>query len=222
MPKTLDPFRFVLISVAGWMNQHQQHAIEYLREENRVLRAQLGNRRLRFTDDQRRGLATKAKLLGRRLLAKVATIATPETLLNWHRKLIANKYDGKRTSHSRSPGNGERAGSAGRPDGHGEPGLGIPSNPRRAVESRPPTGPQHNCQYPETQRRRAGAGTNSEDHMEGVPDQTLDPACGCGLFHNRGLDSKGPPSAFWFCSSLNCPPAAFTLPASRRGRTDYG
>jgi hypothetical protein len=62
------------------MNQQQQHAIEYLREENRVLRAQLGNRRLRFTDEQRRSLAAKAKLLGRRLLANVATIATPDTL----------------------------------------------------------------------------------------------------------------------------------------------
>jgi putative transposase len=50
---------------------------------------------------QRRSLAAKAKLLGRRLLAKVATIATPETLLNWHRKLIAHKYDG---SARRSPG----------------------------------------------------------------------------------------------------------------------
>jgi hypothetical protein len=52
MPKTLDPFRFLLIAVAGWINQQQQHAIEYLREENRVLRSQLGNRRLRFTDDR--------------------------------------------------------------------------------------------------------------------------------------------------------------------------
>src|ERR1700676_2039860 len=94
MPKTLDPFRFVLISVAGWVNQHQQHAIEYLREENLVLRAQLGNRRLRFTDEQRRSLAARAKLLGRKLLEKVATIATPDTLLHWHRQLIANKYDG--------------------------------------------------------------------------------------------------------------------------------
>jgi putative transposase len=101
MPKTLDPFRFLLISVAGWMNQHQQHAIEYLREENRVLRAQLGNRRLHFTDEQRRSLAARAKLLGRKLLEKVATLATPDTLLNWHRKLIANKYD---ASTRRGPG----------------------------------------------------------------------------------------------------------------------
>ena len=57
----LDPFRFVLISIAGWVNQQQQQAIDYLREENRVLREQLGGRRLRFTDDQRRRLAARAK-----------------------------------------------------------------------------------------------------------------------------------------------------------------
>src|SRR5213596_896031 len=94
MPRVLDPFRFVLIAVAGWMNQHQLQIIDYLREENRVLREQLSGRRVRFNDDQRRRLAAKAKGLGRKLLAQVATIATPETLLAWHRKLIAQKYDG--------------------------------------------------------------------------------------------------------------------------------
>ena len=86
MLRTLDPFRFLLMVVAGWMNQRQQHAIEYLREENRVLRAQLGVRRLRLTDDQRRSLALKARLPGRRMLAEMATLVTPETLLRWHRK----------------------------------------------------------------------------------------------------------------------------------------
>jgi putative transposase len=94
MPKTLDPFRFLLIAVAGWMNQQQQHAIEYLRGENRILRAQVGSRRLRFSDDQRHSLAAKARLLGRKMLAEMATIVTPETMLRWHRRLIANKYDG--------------------------------------------------------------------------------------------------------------------------------
>src|SRR5437868_3465372 len=89
MARSLDPFRFVLIAVAGWMNQRQLQVIDYLREENRVLREQLGGRRLRLNDDQRRRLAAKAKGLGRRLLAEVATIVTPETLLAWHRKLIA-------------------------------------------------------------------------------------------------------------------------------------
>jgi len=90
----LDPFRFVLIALAGWMNQRQLQVIEYLREENRVLREQLGERRLRLSDDQRRRLAAKAKGLGRKLLRDVATIVTPETLLRWHQRLIAQKYDG--------------------------------------------------------------------------------------------------------------------------------
>src|SRR5437588_10279838 len=94
MPRVLDPIQFVLIALAGWMNQRQLQAIEYLREENRVLREQLGDRRVRLTDDQRRRLAVKAKALGRKILADVATIVTPETLLAWHRKLIARKYDG--------------------------------------------------------------------------------------------------------------------------------
>ena len=97
----LDPCSFLIVAIAGWMNRHQQAVIEYLMEENRVLREQIGRRRMRFDDDQRRRLAAKAKRLGRKLLAQVATIVTPETLLAWHRKLIAMKYDG---SASRTPG----------------------------------------------------------------------------------------------------------------------
>ena len=101
MRVAFDPFSFLLTSLAGWMNRHQQHIIEFLMEENRVLREQIGDRRLRFSDDQRRRLAAKAKKLGRRLLAQVATIVTAETLLAWHQKLIAQKYDG---SSFRRPG----------------------------------------------------------------------------------------------------------------------
>src|SRR6267142_2547086 len=101
MRACLDPFSFLVVSIAGWMNQHQQQVIEYLIEENRVLREQIGNRRLRFNDDQRRRLAAKAKKLGRKLLAEVATIVTPETLLAWHLKLIAQKYNG---AAKRGPG----------------------------------------------------------------------------------------------------------------------
>ena len=107
MSKCLDPFRFLLISLAVWMNQRQLNAIEYLREENRVLREQLGGKRLRLNDDQRRRLAAKAKGLGRTILAEVATIVTPETLLSWHRKRIARKYDG---SGKRGPGRPRTAG----------------------------------------------------------------------------------------------------------------
>jgi len=94
MRTAFDPFSFLVTCVAGWMNQHQHHVINYLIEENRVLREQIGNRRLRFSDDQRRRLAVKGKKLGRKILAQVATVVAPETLLAWHRKLIANKYDG--------------------------------------------------------------------------------------------------------------------------------
>ena len=98
MPRVLDPFRFILIAVGGWMNQHQLQIIDYLREENLVLREQLGGRRVRFNDNQRRRLAAKAKGLGRRLLAEVATIVTPETLLAWHRKLIAKNMTEARSA----------------------------------------------------------------------------------------------------------------------------
>lgn len=101
MPRSFDPFRFLLVAVAGWMNQEQQQIVDYLREENRVLRAQILKRRLRLDDNQRRRLAVRAKALGRRVLQDVATIVTPETLLRWHRKLIAEKYDG---SVRRAPG----------------------------------------------------------------------------------------------------------------------
>ena len=83
------------------MNQQQQDVIDYLVQENRVLREQIGTRRMRFTDDQRRRLAVRAKGLGRKLLQQLAPIVTPETLLAWHRKLIARKYDG---SGNRAPG----------------------------------------------------------------------------------------------------------------------
>ncbi len=68
MPSVLDPFQFVVVAIAGWMNQHQQQVVEYLLEENRVLREQIGSRRMRFNDDQRRRLAVKAKRLGRKVL----------------------------------------------------------------------------------------------------------------------------------------------------------
>jgi hypothetical protein len=123
MSRALDPFRFVLIAVAGWMNQRQLQVIDYLREENRVLREQLGGRRLRLNDDQRRRLAAKAKGLRRKILPEVATIVTPETLLAWHRKLIAQPL-------SRCTRHGALARGASSPlRPHLEAGLGDLSEP---------------------------------------------------------------------------------------------
>jgi hypothetical protein len=96
MRLAIDPFRLLLISLADWLNQRQQDVIEYLLEENRVLREQLGGKRLRFNDDQRRRLAVRAKKLSWRMLHEVSTMVTPH-----HRRLIAEKYDG---SKRRGPG----------------------------------------------------------------------------------------------------------------------
>ena len=68
--------RFLLVAFAGWTNQLQREVIDYLKAENRVLREQLGSRRLRFTDDQRIRLATKAKRVRRHVVQQVATIVT--------------------------------------------------------------------------------------------------------------------------------------------------
>ena len=83
----------ILVALSGWINRQQQDVIEYLQEEVRVLRELQGRKRLRFSDDQRRRLALKAKRIGLSGLKEVAAIVSPQTLLAWHRKLIAAKYD---------------------------------------------------------------------------------------------------------------------------------
>jgi len=89
------------VTIAGWVNRYQQDAIDYLKEENRILREHVGGRRLRFTDEQRRRLAAKARVLGRDGMKEVAGLVTPDTLLRWYTQLIAKKYDG---SKRRGPG----------------------------------------------------------------------------------------------------------------------
>ena len=66
-----------------------------------MLKEQLEGQRLRFTDEQRIRLAVKAKVLGRRARDELETLVTPDTLLAWHRKLIAKKwtYARKEPSH---------------------------------------------------------------------------------------------------------------------------
>ena len=77
---------------AGWLQRQQAATIDYLKVENRMLRERLGGRRIIFTDAGRRQLAEKAKALGRKGLHQLGTIVTPETLLRWHRELVARKW----------------------------------------------------------------------------------------------------------------------------------
>jgi transposase InsO family protein len=82
--------------VAGWLQRHQQQVITYLLAENRLLKAQLSGRRLRLTDTQRRQLAALAQPLGRQRLKELATLVTPDTLMRWYKRLIAQKFDGSK------------------------------------------------------------------------------------------------------------------------------
>ena len=83
MPHALQ---FLVLTVAGWVNRHQVDVIDYLREENRILREQLGPGPLRLTDAQRRRLAVRGRQVGRRALMQVAGIVTPDTILRWYRR----------------------------------------------------------------------------------------------------------------------------------------
>jgi hypothetical protein len=86
--------QFLVVIAAGLVSRRQQLALEYLLEENRVLREQLRSRRLRLTDAQRRRLAMRGKALGRKALDELPRLVTPATILRWSRTLVARKYDG--------------------------------------------------------------------------------------------------------------------------------
>jgi len=96
----VNQLQFFVICLAGWINRNQQNVIEYLQEEVKVLNEQLG-KKPRLNDAQRRRLAAKAKKIGLKHLKGMATLGTPRTLLDWHQRLIARKYD---SVGKRSPG----------------------------------------------------------------------------------------------------------------------
>src|SRR5215470_17978365 len=92
---------FLLMVVSGWIHRHQLTVIEFLQTENRLLKGKLGGKRLRFTDAESALLARKAKAVGRKALLELDTIVSPDTLLRWHRRLVAQKWS---FVHRRGPG----------------------------------------------------------------------------------------------------------------------
>ncbi len=94
------PMTMLLAMLAGWINRQQQEVIEYLKAENSILKDELlkatGRKRILLNDSQRRRLAILGKKLGRGVLSKIGGSFSPDTILKWHRKLGAHKYDGSR------------------------------------------------------------------------------------------------------------------------------
>ena len=82
----LQPWQLLLVILAGWVNRQQQQIIEFQRTEIEVLKEKLGKKRIILSDDQRRRLAVKAKVLGRKVLEEIGTLFTPDTILRWHRE----------------------------------------------------------------------------------------------------------------------------------------
>jgi hypothetical protein len=95
------PMAVLLMVRVGWINRHQQDVITYLKEENKILREKLGTKRILLNDNQRMRLARLAKQLGKAVLKDACCAFSPDTLLKWHRTLVARKYDG---SKNRKPG----------------------------------------------------------------------------------------------------------------------
>lgn len=98
-----SPWQFLIACLAAWIHREQQQRLEYAQLELTVAKEMLGTKRLRFTDDQRRRLAAKAKQVGRQGIVEIGSLVTPDTLLRWHRTLIARKWTYERKSAGRPP-----------------------------------------------------------------------------------------------------------------------
>ncbi|MGK0188981.1 MAG: putative transposase [Verrucomicrobiales bacterium] len=87
------PWQLFFLILAGWVNRQQQEMIDFQNAQIRILMDKMGRKRILLTDEQRRKLAVKGKALGRKALCELTTIVTPDTILRWHRRLIAVKWD---------------------------------------------------------------------------------------------------------------------------------
>ena len=95
------PWKKPLANTTGSIDEELRLRNEFLVTENRILRSKIKGQ-LRLKDEERRQLATIGKKLGRKALAAIATIVKPDTILRWHTKLVARKFDG--SSYRRTAG----------------------------------------------------------------------------------------------------------------------
>ena len=102
MNVVFQPWQLLWAIFASWINEHSRRRIDYLQTEIEAIKDAFGPKRILLTDDQRRRLAVKGKLLGRKALAEIGSAFSPDTILRWHRELVARKWD--YSSRRKSPG----------------------------------------------------------------------------------------------------------------------
>ena len=189
MSTRVSPQIFLVSLLAGRLNQEQQRVLDYLQEENRVLKEQLGGR-LRFTDEQRRRLAAKGKELGRKLLEEVTTLVTPDTVLRWHRELIARKWTYPRRGTGRPPVSPEIEELVLRM-AKSNPSWGYARNQGACSQPRPQDRAQHGEADLDGSWYRAGTASPTKDDVGTVSSGSLGHSCCCRLLHYRDLDFRG-------------------------------
>ena len=89
----LQPWQLLFLVLSAWVNRQQQQVIDFYISQTQALLESQGKKRILLSDDQRRVLAVKGKALGRKALTELTTIVTPDTILRWHRELVAQKWD---------------------------------------------------------------------------------------------------------------------------------
>jgi hypothetical protein len=201
----------VLGMLTGWLDRREREAIAYLIEENRLLRRQLGTRRLRLTDDDRRRLAARAHRVGRgppgdchnRNAGHAAAVASPADCA----EMDVRSAPRPAPRPSRDP-------ALGRADGGGESDVGLHADPRRAEERGAPRGAIDDSAHP--QSGGPSAGTAAADFMADVLERALGQ-------HRRSrfLQKSGPgrvSSRITPSSSLISRPAACRSSDPRRTR----
>jgi putative transposase len=90
----------MLLVLSELVRKEQENRIEFLLLESQILRETIGGNRVLLNDDQRRRLAVKGKVLGRRQLEQLSVVAQADTLLRWHRELIDNPEQRSNSRHA--------------------------------------------------------------------------------------------------------------------------
>src|SRR5712664_428667 len=179
----------ILAYVTGTVDQKLLARNEYLAAENRIIKAQLKGR-LKLSDAERGALGEIGHRLGRKALADVATVARPDTILGWYRKLIARKFDGSKAR--RGPGKPRikrevaqliiGMASENRDGGCDWIAGGVGQSGVRDFRS-------NGWQCFAAPRPAAGAGAQTHDHMGGLRSDPPGAVGGDRLFHRRGADA---------------------------------